>query len=132
MKPGGWLDAFLFMGGAFAGFAGDMWRTSREAHSATTQIQMRMAVQIGGLVFFFGALIYRAAQQRRLEAGLLYPRRPGAAISLSLGVAYALLWAAGARALQPVFGGWAALALWGLLPWALSRAQWTTAPPGSQ
>lgn len=140
MKPAGWLDAFLFMTGSFAGFAGDLWRTSREGHAATTQIQTRMALQIGGLVFFFGALVYQAAQKRRLKAGLLFPRRLGAVISLSLGVAYPLLFTSGARTLEAVFGGLGLpalvgpglLALWGLLPWALSRAQWTTTPPRSQ
>jgi hypothetical protein len=136
MKPGGWFDALLFAGGSFVPAAGATWWSAREAHSHTDQIHLMEAVNIAGLALLFGAGVYKAAQERRQRADVLYPRRAGAVISVSLGVAYPLLVAGGGWALHAVLGeqgvGPGLVALLCLLPWVLSRAQWTTLPLGSE
>jgi hypothetical protein len=130
MKAGGWLDTLLFAGGAIAPVAALVWWGMRE-QSANSQMQIRAASGFAGVALLVGAGVYQAAQRRRLRAGILFPRRGGAVISVTLGVAFPFLCAAIGQALEPAVGNLGVVLVF-LLPWVLSRAQWTTTPPESE
>lgn len=130
VMPGGWRDTLGFLGGSMATLAVSTWWSSRKAPASADPLRAAAGLLILGCVLLFGAGLYQAAQKRRLRKGLLYPRRAGAVISAGLGLAYPLLLAAGGRTLNGDLAPFGLLALFFLLPWVLSRAQWTTTPPG--
>ena len=130
MKPGGLLDALFFASGSLASLAGVVWWSLRESSKRPMYLQEHLAV--GAIAMLFGAAIYEAAQRRRLRADVLYPRRGGVAISLALGVAFPFLVGAIGTVLEPAVGNGGSVLLVLLLPWVLSRAQWTTTPPESE
>ncbi len=125
MKPGGWLDALLFAAAATASAWGAMSWDARRSTSPNVYMYLVEAMGVGGVVTLLGAGIYQAAQRRRLRAGVLSPRRAGSVISACLGMIFSALWLLGGRVLDPTLGVLGYLALACVLPWVLSRAQWT-------
>ena len=130
--PGGWMDTLLFASGSMATLAVSTWWSARKAPASADPLRPAAGVLILGFVLLIGAGLYQAAQKRRLRKGLLHPCRAGAVTSVGLGVAYPLLLAAGGWALNGDLAGLGLAALLFLLPWVLSRAQWTTTRAGSK
>lgn len=130
--PGGWVDTLLFASGSLATLAVSTWWSARTAPASADPLRLAAGVLILGFVLLIGAGLYQAAQKRRLRKARLSPRRAGAVTSIGLGVAYPLLLAAGGRTLNGDLAPLGLVALFFLLPWVLSRAQWTTTPSGSK
>jgi len=131
MKPGGWLDTLLFLGGSLAPLVATAWWSAAEQRSSTAQNDLREGISIAVIAFLLGAVVYQTAQRSRVQSGILYPRRGGALIAASLGLAFAILLVAGSLALETVLGVLGPIVLL-CSPWVLSRAQWTTTPPESE
>lgn len=132
MKPGGWLDTVLFLGGSLAPFVASGWWSTAEHGSSAPRGELGEGIAIAVIAFLLGAAVYQTAQRSRAQSDVLYPRRRGALIAASLGLAFPILLVAGSWALETVTAGLGPLVLLFSLPWVLSRAQWTATPPESE
>lgn len=132
MRPGGWLDTLLFLGGSLAPFVAAAWWSTGDQRSSAAQGELGESVAIAVIAFLLGAAVYQTAQRSRAQSDVLYPRRGGALIAAFLGLAFPILLVAGSWALETVTAGLGPLVLLFSLPWVLSRAQWTATPPKSE